>query len=252
MDDAPSGLNSARVQKILANAGIGSRRYCEELILAGRVSVNGEVVRLGSKADRELDLIEVDGVRIPTSGTSCYVLLNKPKGVVSTVSDPEGRPTVVDLVTSEKRLFPVGRLDAATGGLIILTNDGDLANLLMHPSTGVEKVYVVEVIGQLDRKALGRLRGGIELEDGLTSPARVEVKGIHRERMLLEMTIHEGRNRQIRRMIEAVGGRVVKLSRVAIGPLRDRNLQPGEWRYLRPVEISRLYASAQKSDTRPR
>lgn len=228
----------------MAQAGLGSRRACEEMISQGRVRVNGRIARLGTRVDCETDEVRVDGNQLPITQGLRYVLLNKPTGVVSTASDPDGRPTVVDLVQYDERLFPIGRLDIASEGLLILTNDGRLANALMHPASEVEKTYIVEVAGRLEPGALRSLRRGVRLDDGMTSPAKVAVLAESPGRLLLEMKIHEGRNRQIRRMIEAVGGRVVELSRVAIGPIQDRNLRPGRWRALRPGEVVELYRVA--------
>ncbi|MFO7280424.1 MAG: pseudouridine synthase [Thermoanaerobacterales bacterium] len=229
-----------RLQKILARAGIGSRRACEELIAAGRVRVNGEVAVLGDRADPDADVIEVDGVRIGTRQGLVYYLLNKPRGVVSTASDPQGRPTVVDLVPRRPRVYPVGRLDADTEGLLLLTNDGDLAHRLTHPSYGVEKEYLAEVAGTPSRGALRRLREGVELDDGPTAPATVSLVGDH----LLRIAVHEGRNRQVRRMCEAVGHPVRRLVRVRIGPLADRRLPPGRWRHLTQQEVRALERAA--------
>lgn len=233
----------------MARAGVGSRRACEELISQGRVTVNGRVARLGTRVQCEADEVRVDGDQLPISQELKYVLLNKPVGVVSTASDPDGRPTVVDLVPEDERLYPVGRLDMATEGLLVLTNDGRLANALMHPATRVEKTYIVEVAGRLEPGAIRSLRQGVQLDDGMTAPAKVVVLAESPGRLLLEMKIHEGRNRQIRRMIEAVGGRVAELARVAIGPIKDRNLKPGRWRALKPAEVAELYrVSGERAD----
>ena len=235
-----------RLQKVLAQAGLGSRRACEELIAAGRVTVNGEVATLGTRADPEVDAIEVDGARIGVRQGLVHYLLNKPAGVVTTASDPQGRPTVVGLVPAEPRVYPVGRLDADTEGLLVLTNDGELAHRLTHPSFGVDKEYLADVAGTPSRGALRRLREGVELEDGPTAPARVSLVGDH----TLRITIHEGRNRQVRRMCEAVGHPVRRLVRVRIGPLADRRLPPGEWRPLTQAEVRALERAA--AGVRPR
>lgn len=234
--DLPGG---DRLQKVLASHGFGSRRVCEELIAAGRVSVNGEVAGLGRRVDVDVDRIEVDGVPVGVRPGLVYYLVNKPVGVVSTAHDPQGRPTVVGLVPAEPRVFNVGRLDIETEGLILLTNDGDLANLIAHPSHGIEKEYLAEVAGgEVSSGALRRLREGVELDDGPTAPARVTqpTPGV------LRITIHEGRNRQVRRMCEAVGHPVTRLVRVRIGPIGDRNLGPGRWRELTLDELRRLTA----------
>jgi len=225
-----------RLQKVLATRGWGSRRVCEDLIAEGRVTVNGEVAVLGRRVDPEADLVAVDGVPVGVRPGLVHYLLNKPVGVVTTASDPQGRPTVVQLVPDEPRVFPVGRLDVATEGLLLLTNDGELANRLAHPSHGVEKEYLAEVRGSVGPGALRRLRDGVELDDGMTAPAKVSQP----EPGVLRLTIHEGRNRQVRRMCEAVGHPVQRLVRVRIGPLRDAVLQPGEWRELAPGELKAL------------
>ncbi|HEX6165533.1 MAG TPA: pseudouridine synthase [Acidimicrobiales bacterium] len=229
-----------RLQKILAQAGLGSRRAAEELIAAGRVRVNGQVATLGTRADPETDTIEVDGAVVGLRQGLAHYLLNKPPGVVTTAADPQGRPTVVDLVPAEPRVYPVGRLDADSEGLLLLTNDGDLAHRLTHPSFGVEKEYLAEVEGTPSRGALRQLRQGVDLEDGRTAPARVSLIGDH----TLRIAIHEGRNRQVRRMGEAVGHPVRRLVRVRIGPLSDRRLAPGEWRPLTQAEVRALERAA--------
>jgi 23S rRNA pseudouridine2605 synthase len=230
-----------RLQKVLADAGLGSRRASEELIADGRVTVNGEVARLGRRVDPERDAIELDGVPVPTRAGLVYYLLNKPVRVVSTADDPEGRPTVVELVPAEPRVYPVGRLDWDTEGLMVLTNDGDLTHRLTHPSFGVEKEYLAEVEGVPSRGALRRLREGVELDDGPTAPARVALTPGEGEVSALVIVIHEGRNRQVRRMCEAVGHPVRRLVRTRIGPIADRALKPGQWRTLRSDEVRGLY-----------
>jgi len=231
-----------RLQKVLARAGFGSRRTCEELIAEGRVRVNGEVADLGRRVDAERDRVEVDGAAVGVRPGQVYYLLNKPRGVVTTAADTHGRPTVVDLVPGEPRVFPVGRLDADTEGLLLLTNDGELTHRLTHPSFGVEKEYLAEVVGTPSPAAVRRLREGVDLEDGRTAPARVAVvppRG-------LRIVVHEGRNRQVRRMCEAVGHPVVRLVRTRIGPLADRDLAPGEWRELSIAEVRGLDAAARR------
>ncbi|MEO6571211.1 MAG: pseudouridine synthase [Ilumatobacteraceae bacterium] len=217
-----------RLQKVLASTGWGSRRTCEELIAEGRVSVNGEIAVLGRRVDPQTDLIEVDGAPVGVKPGLVYYLLNKPSGVVTTAKDTHGRRTVVDLVPSEPRVFPVGRLDADTEGLLLLTNDGDLAHRITHPSHGVEKEYLVHVRGHLTAGELRRLRDGVELDDGVTSPAQASqpAPGVVR------LTIHEGRNRQVRRMCDAIGHPVLRLVRTRVGPLTDRSLRPGDYREL--------------------
>jgi 23S rRNA pseudouridine2605 synthase len=232
-------VSGERLQKVLAQRGYGSRRAGEELIAAGRVSVNGEVAELGRRIDVEHDVVEVDGHLVPVRPGLVHYLLNKPTGVVTTAKDTHGRPTVVELVPAEPRVFPVGRLDADTEGLLVLTNDGELAHRLTHPRFGVDKEYLVQVRGVPGPGALRRLRGGVDLDDGLTAPARVSQP----EAGVLRMTIHEGRNRQVRRMCEAIGHPVERLVRVRIGPISDRRLAPGSWRDL-TIEEVRLLAEA--------
>ncbi|MEY2458241.1 MAG: rRNA synthase [Acidimicrobiaceae bacterium] len=234
-----------RLQKILARAGLGSRRHCEELIESGSVTINGTVATLGDKADAGTDQIEVDGVRIGTQPGLVYYLLNKPSGVVTTASDTHGRPIVTDLVPVEPRVFPIGRLDQDTEGLLLLTNDGDLAQRLAHPRFGVEKEYLVEVDGSPTRGELRQLREGVELDDGLTAPAKLALV----ERTLVRITIHEGRKRQVRRMFDAIGHPVVRLVRTRIGPLADRSLAPGEWRALTVDEVRALERAAGTEST---
>lgn len=226
-----------RLQKVLAATGYGSRRIAENLIAAGRVTVNGEVAVLGRRVDPEVDHVEVDGAPIGVRPGLVYYLLNKPVGVVTTSRDTHGRPTVVDLVPAEPRVFAVGRLDVDTEGLLLLTNDGQLANRIAHPSHGVEKEYLAEVSGgRVSAGALRTLREGVELDDGRTSPARVSQP----EPGVLRVVIHEGRNRQVRRMCEAVGHPVRRLVRTRIGPLTDRSLRPGSWRELTTAEWREL------------
>jgi len=228
--------DGVRIQKVLAQAGLGSRRTCEELIDARRVRVNGEVAIPGRRVDPEVDVVEVDGVQIGVKAGLVHYLLNKPAGVITTASDPQGRPTVLDLVPAEPRVFPVGRLDGDTEGLLLLTNDGDLTHRLTHPSFGVDKEYLVEVEGAPHRGSVRKLREGVELDDGMTAPAKVALLDDN----LLRITIHEGRNRQIRRMCDAIGHPVVRLVRTRIGPLAERNLAPGEWRALTQDEVRAL------------
>jgi 23S rRNA pseudouridine2605 synthase len=227
-----------RLQKVLAALGWGSRRTCEELIADGRVTVNDEVAELGRRVDTLVDVVAVDGVPIGARPGLVYYLLNKPRGVISTAHDPQGRPTVVDLVPQEPRVFPVGRLDGETEGLLLLTNDGELTHFLTHPSKGVEKEYLVMLRGggRLAEGQLRKLREGIELDDGLTAPAKVG----QRSDLTVSITIHEGRNRQVRRMFEAIGHDVERLVRTRIGPLVDTKLRPGKWRELSLAERKAL------------
>lgn len=238
--DQRSEPEGERLQKVLARAGFGSRRVCEDLIADGRVNVDGRVAELGRRVDPATASVEVDGVPIGVRPGLVYYLLNKPAGVVTTASDPQGRPTVVELVPAEPRVFPVGRLDLDTEGLLLLTNDGDLAHRLTHPSFGVEKEYLAHVQGDPSSKAIRTLRTGVLLDDGPTAPA-----GVSRpSEGLLRITVHEGRNRQVRRMCEAVGHPVLRLVRVRIGPLVDRRLAPGAWRPLQVEEARALERAA--------
>lgn len=236
----PTTEGRIRLQKVLAQAGLGSRRVCEELIADGRVTIDGTEALLGDRVDPETSVVEVDGVRIGIRPDLVHYLLNKPPGVVTTADDPQGRPIVVDLVPHEPRVFPVGRLDMDTEGLLLLTNDGDLTHRLTHPSYGVEKEYLAEVEGRPGRGVLRTLREGVELEDGPTAPATVGVVAPS----LLRIVIHEGRNRQVRRMCEAVGHPVVRLVRTRIGPLTDPQLAPGSWRSLTVAEVRELERAA--------
>ncbi len=216
-----------RLQKVLAAVGFGSRRTCEDLISAGRVTVNGDVAILGRRVDPATDVVEVDGAPIGVKPGLVYYLLNKPAGVVTTSSDTHDRPTVMELVPSEPRVFSIGRLDLETEGLLLITNDGELANRIAHPSHGVDKEYLVEVAGgPVSAGSVRSLRDGVELDDGTTAPAKVSQP----EPGILRIVIHEGKNRQIRRMCEAIGHPVTRLVRTRIGPISDRSMKPGEWR----------------------
>jgi pseudouridine synthase len=226
----------------MARAGLGSRRACEVLVVEGRVTIAGRVATLGDRV-LEDERVELDGVPVVALGTFVYYLLNKPVGVVTTAADPQGRPTVVEIVPATPRVFPVGRLDVATSGLLVLTNDGELTELLTHPSHGVDKTYVAEVSGTPGRAALARLRDGVELDDGRTAPARCRVLSRSSGRALVELVIHEGRNRQVRRMCEAVGHPVLSLARTRIGSLHDATLSMGSWRPVTPHEVRALYAA---------
>ena len=233
-----------RLQKILSRAGVASRRAAEELIAEGRVSVNGTTVRgMGAKADPASDVIRVDGRRIKAAAPPRYILLNKPAGYVTTRSDPQRRPTVIDLLRGVREyVYPAGRLDYDTEGLVLLTNDGDLAARLTHPRHGVERTYEARVVGVPDADAVERLRKGIPLDGRRTRPAEVTLlrRGRADRDSLLVMTIREGRNRQVRRMCKAVGHPVRALARTRMGPLRDTRLKRGMWRDLTPEEIRAL------------
>jgi 23S rRNA pseudouridine2605 synthase len=225
-----------RLNAYLARAGVASRRKADELIKAGRVTVNGGPGQLNTFVERR-DRVEVDGEPVAAQELT-YVLLHKPAGVVTTASDPQGRPIVVDLVDVPERVVPVGRLDADTTGALLLTNDGPLAHRLAHPRYGVEKVYVADVAGRPSESALWALSEGVELEDGMTAPAVARCLAPSR----VELTLHEGRNRQVRRMLEAVGHPVMHLHRSVYAGLTLDGLAPGEWRELRPDEVAALRA----------
>jgi len=229
-----------RLQKVMAAAGLGSRRKCEAIIEAGRVEVNGVKAVLGDRVDTERDTITVDGIPLEPEVEKKYFLLNKPPGYITTLKDTRGRPTVMELIHEKERLFPVGRLDRDTRGLLLVTNDGYLAHRLMHPSHGIEKTYVVEAEGELSPRGLAALRKGVSLEEGTTAPAKVKVLSQKDDRCILELTIHEGKKRQVRRMCAAVGLEVKNLSRTRMGPLDLKGLQEGSYRPLGADEIKNL------------
>ena len=237
-----------RLQKILSQAGVASRRASEQLMLDGRVTVNGTTVReLGTKADTGRDDIRVDGRRIKVPERHRYILLNKPAGYVTTRSDPHQRPTVIDLIADVRDyVYPVGRLDFDTEGLLILTNDGELAARLTHPRHAVARVYEARVLGVPDTHDIARLAKGIRIEGRRTQPALVKVLKAGSDDATLEITVREGRNRQVRNMCDAIGHPVSSLRRVAIGPLRDPKLRPGRWRDLNDAEVVRLQATIKK------
>ncbi len=230
-----------RLQKIIAAAGYCSRRKAEELISAGLIKVDGRVAVLGDRADPTINHILIDGEPLREAESFVYVLLNKPVGTVTTLNDPEGRPVVTDLIRDlSVRLFPVGRLDINTSGLLLLTNDGSLANQLAHPRHQVDKVYLVRVRGRLGEQAKRQLEKGVLLDDGLTAPARVSDLRIQGTHSWFTLTIHEGRNRQVRRMCEALGHQVSRLARVGYAFLTLNGLAPGQYRLLTKDEIDRL------------
>lgn len=239
-----------RLQKFLSRAGVASRRAAEELILAGRVTVNGTVVSiLGEKIVAGCDQVAVDGTRIEPPAALWYLMLNKPAGVVTTLDDPQGRPTVARFIPAgAPRLFPIGRLDYATTGLLLLTNDGEFAHLMMHPRHHVPKVYRAEVDGVPDAADLRQLREGVELDDGRTAPASARIVERTPGRALVEMTLHEGRKRQVRRMLSAVGHPVRMLRRVAYGPVSLGQLAEGSVRALRDDEVRVLRAAAKEGE----
>ena len=234
-----------RLQKLLAQSGVASRRKCEELMLDGEVEVDGEVVtRLGTKVDPRTAVIRVSGLRLPPVSEHVYLVLHKPRGVVSTMSDPEGRPTLEDLVADRpERLFHVGRLDTDTSGLILLTNDGDFAHKMAHPSYEVDKTYVAEVDGEVTKDTVAALLAGVELDDGPVRPTEVRVVASTRSKSIVELVIHEGRNRIVRRLLDHLGHPVRKLSRIRFGPVRLGGLPSGELRELTNDELGALLDS---------
>ena len=233
-----------RLQRALAAAGVASRRGAEDLIRQGRVTVDGRVAELGGVVDPETQVIAVDGRPVDAQAKE-YWLLNKPAGVVSTASDPQGRPTVVDCVPTGARLFPVGRLDRDTTGLLVLTNDGDLAYRLLHPRYGVEKEYRIRAKGLISAGAVEQLRRGVRLDDGWTAPAQVDIIARTDGETRLVLVIHEGRKRQVRRMLDVVGYPVVRLHRSRVDGLTDRGLALGTARRLTPAEVERLRSAGE-------
>ena len=230
-----------RLQKVLAAAGIGSRRQCETLIEQGRVEVDDTVAKLGQTVDPGRCEIRVDGQRLRTS-QPVYVALFKPKGVLCTNRDQQGRVRAVDLLPqSLGRLFPIGRLDRDSEGLLLLTNDGALSERLAHPRYGVAKVYRVQVAGEVISETLSTLRKGVHLAEGFAKVADVEIKGRHKQSTILDLTLTEGMNREVRRLLARLGHKVLTLIRIAIGPVKLGKLGPGKWRHLTPQEVQRLY-----------
>ena len=236
-----------RLQKLLAQSGVASRRKCEELMLDGKVEVDGEIVtRLGTKVDPRTAVIRVDGKRLPPISEKVYLVLNKPRGVVSTMSDPEGRRSLGDLVADRpERLFHVGRLDTDTAGLIILTNDGDFAQRLAHPSYEVDKTYVAEVEGEIYRRTLKQLLEGVTLDDGPVTVSKARIIEAGKDKSIVEIVIHEGRNRIVRRLMDHLGYPVRRLTRTQIGPVVLRGLLSGEMRDLTLDELGELLDNAQ-------
>jgi len=232
-----------RAQKAIANSGLMSRRSAEEAIASGRVAVDGRTIGLGDRVDVSAQLLTIDGVPIPLNPDLETYLVYKPVGVISTASDPQGRPVVVDLVPTEQRLYPVGRLDSDSEGLILLTNDGELANRVTHPRYGITKKYVAVTSGRPTAAQIRRLMTGVDLEDGPARALSARVVSRGQDETMVEMVMGEGRNREIRRMFEAIGHEVARLVRTAIGPLSDKSLRPGDSRKLSVEEISRLLAS---------
>jgi 23S rRNA pseudouridine2605 synthase len=243
MSPAPDRPDGIRLQRVLASAGLGSRRACEELIEEGRVEVDGKVVvEQGMRVDPASAVIKVDGLRIATAPDHVYIALNKPRGVVSTMSDPEGRPSLQEYVGDRAaRLFHVGRLDTDTEGLILLTNDGDLAHRLAHPSYGVVKTYLAEVTGPVARDVGKRLRAGVELEDGQVRVDGFRLVGQSGNRVMVEVSLHEGRKHVVRRLLGEVGHPVTRLVRTDVGPVSLGHLKPGKQRKLSQQEVGALY-----------
>ena len=243
VEDSPPQASAVRLQKVLARAGLGSRRACEELIAAGRVTVNGLLADLGVRVDAERDVIRVDGAVVPTATGLVYLAVHKPAGVLSAMTSTPGRPCVGDLVAPYGAgLHHVGRLDADSEGLLLVTNDGALSHRLTHPSYGVPKRYLAEVDGHLRRSALALLRAGVELEDGPARADDVRVLAARAAGSLVEIEVHEGRNRLVRRMLEAVDHPVRRLVRLSVGPIRLGELRPGRVRHLGQPEVRALYA----------
>jgi 23S rRNA pseudouridine2605 synthase len=237
-----------RLQKVLARAGVASRRACEELIAGGRVTVNGVVAELGSRVVEGRDEVAVDGVVVSLAADLVYLALHKPAGVISSVRDTRGRRTVVDLVPPDPRVFPVGRLDLDSSGLLVLTNDGEFANRIAHPRFQVPKTYVAEVRGPIDRSRLRSLARGVDLDDGPARAESVRLRASSAQRALVEVVVAEGRNRLVRRMLDAIDLDVVSLLRIAIGPLRLGRLPAGQWRYLKRPEVIALERSSSTVD----
>jgi pseudouridine synthase len=237
-----------RLQKVLAGAGVASRRKAEEMIAHGQVIVNGRVAALGDTVDPAADRIEVNGRPVVVARGRVYLALNKPTGYISSARSERGEPTVLELVGHRERVYPVGRLDKGTSGLLLLTNDGDWAHLVTHPRYGIEKEYEVLVSGHLTASTLRRLSGGVELPDGSkTSPATVRRVSARGGNTLLSLTVHEGKKRQIRQMCQAVGHPVLELRRVRVGPIRLATLGVGAWRHLQPKEVEGVREQARRS-----
>ena len=236
-------MSEERLHKVLSRAGVASRRAAEKLIAEGHVSVDGKTVReLGTKVDAERADIRVDGRKIKLNVEKFYVMLNKPRRVLSAVSDDRGRQTVIDLIDDvDERIFPIGRLDYNTEGLLLLTNDGELTNGLLHPRFEIDKTYRAVIKGRVDEERLDRLRVGIKLEDGITAPALVQTLAIEDGETLIEITIHEGRNRQVRRMFSAIGYNIKRLRRVSFAGLKLGDLKVGAHRLLNKREVEALH-----------
>lgn len=240
--------DGVRLQKVLAGAGFGSRRACEELIAEGRVTVNGRAARLGQRIDPQHDVVVLDGARIPTASDLVYVAINKPRGMLSSMSDDRGRPCVGELVADLSTLLHhVGRLDADSEGLLLLTNDGALSHRLMHPSFGVLKTYLVELEGVVPRSVGRELRAGVELDDGVVQADDYRLVDSGPGRTVVELSVHEGRKHVVRRAFAALGHPVTRLVRTSVGPIRLGDLKPGRRRHLQPGEVQSLYRAVDMS-----
>lgn len=229
-----------RIQKYIARCGITSRRKAEELVLQGKVKVNGKIINDIITIDTESDVVEVDGKVIKPEENKVYIILNKPTGYITSAKDQFGRKTVLDLIDVKERIFPVGRLDYDTSGLLILTNDGEVANKLMHPSKEIDKVYVAEVEGVPTKEEMERFKRGLKIDDYITAPAKIRLLKQMGKTSVVEVIIHEGRNRQVRKMCSAIGHKVLKLKRIKIGKIELGNLKVGEWRHLNSKEVDYL------------
>lgn len=230
-----------RLQKFIALAGVASRRKAEELIASGRVKVNGEIVKeMGVKVDPELNKVSVDDKEIYLETDKKYILLNKPVGYVTTLSDEFNRPKIIDLIEIDERVYPVGRLDYNSSGLLLLTNDGDLTHKITHPSSHVFKSYVVKVKGHITKKEMNTFKNGVDIGGYITAPAQLELIKEHKDSSIVKVTIHEGKNRQIRRMMEVLDHPVITLKRISIGEINIDDLEKGKWRYLTQKEIEYL------------
>ncbi|HEY5651599.1 MAG TPA: pseudouridine synthase [Acidimicrobiia bacterium] len=239
---------SERLQKVISHAGLMSRRAAEELIAQGRITIDGRVAVLGDRVDPTSQRVLVDGAPIPLAPDLATYLVNKPLGVISTADDPQGRPTVVDMVDADVRLWPVGRLDADSEGLILVSNDGELTNRVTHPRFGVTKTYTVVIEGLPSKATVRRLAEGVMLDDGPAAATDARILDRTGDVTMIELVMNEGRNREIRRMCDVIGHPVRRLVRTAIGPLRDRQLAPGQVRRLEPTEVAGLYRAAMAAD----
>ena len=236
-------INKIRVQKYLADSGIASRRKCEEYILEGRVKVNGKVItQLGMKIDLDVDKVEFDNKLVKEQNHKEYILLNKPIGYVTTVKDQFGRPTVMELIKSKYRVVPVGRLDMYTSGALILTNDGDFINKITHPKHEIEKTYNVTIRGEINNSEIDMLKNGVDIDGYITKPAKVRILKVESEKNItrIEIKIHEGKNRQVRKMLKSIGKNVIALHRAAIGTIKVNDLKIGQYRNLTEKEIKNI------------